>query len=66
MDVIKAFSEEVFMHFIEQLIGFAPDGGSAALEVVLLTVFVSLLSIGWRHGRPIESCELKNGPGYKQ
>ena len=28
------------MHFIESLLGFSPDGGSGALEMVFLTLAV--------------------------
>ena len=65
MAVTQGFPEEVSMHFIEQFFGFAPDGGSGSLELVLLA-FVSLLAIGWRRGQCIDSRELRNGPGYKQ
>ena len=54
------------MHFIEQLFGFAPDGGSGLLELVLLMVFVSLLAIGWRRGQCIDSRQQKNGFSYNQ
>ena len=47
------------MHFIEQLFGFAPDGGSGLLELALLTLFVSLLAIVSRRGQSIDSRQLK-------
>jgi hypothetical protein len=49
------------MHFIEQFFGFAPDGGSGLLEVALLTLFVSLLAIGWRGDHCIDSRQQNNG-----
>ena len=54
------------MRFIEQLFGFAPDGGSGLLELVLLMVLVSLLGIGWRRGQSIDSRQQKNDPSYNQ
>ncbi len=54
------------MHFIEQFFGFAPDGGGGLLELVLLTLFVSLLAIGWRSDHRMDSRQQKDGSGYKQ
>lgn len=53
------------MHFIEQFFGFAPDGGSGLLEVVLLTLFVSLLAVRWR-GYWSNSRGQKDGSGYRE
>jgi len=52
------------MHFIEQFFGFAPDGGSGLLEVVLVTLFVSLLAVGWRRALDRLASQ-KNASGYK-
>ena len=54
------------MHFIEQFLGFAPDGGSGLLELVLLMPFVSLLALRWRRDHCIDSRQQSNGSGYKQ
>jgi len=41
------------MHFIESLLGSSPDGGSGALEMVVLTVavFISLRLVAVRRRR---------------
>jgi hypothetical protein len=54
------------MHFIEQIFGFAPDGGSGLLEVLLVTLFVSFLAVRWRRDHRRDSAGQKEGSGYRQ
>ncbi len=43
------------MDFVERLFGFAPDGGTGALEVALLLVPVVLAGVLWAQRRLKES-----------
>ena len=45
-------NKETVMHFIEQLFGFSPDGGSGSVEFLLFSIPVlggALLTL-WRRG----------------
>jgi len=54
------------MHFIEQFFGFAPDGGSGLLEVILLTLFVALLTFRLKRDHWSDSRQQKIGSGSKR
>lgn len=40
------------MDFVEQILGFAPDGGSGLFELLLATVtFVGFVVLAWKRSR---------------
>jgi hypothetical protein len=48
---IRPVAREVTMHFIEDLFGIAPDGGSGVLELCLFVapIIMTGLVVWWRH-----------------